>query len=99
MKVEINRNLCGHHPAACEQCFGEYLRQGTLPDKGCITESEDDGKPEITVTVKSGPYRGTLVITDENREEIIYKGWMKFVRMPPEAFHTGTTDGCPPKAG
>ncbi len=93
MKVTLNRNMCGHHPAACEQCFGEFLRRGTAPDRGCITDFVDDGRPEMIATIKSGNYFGTLVITDENREEIIYDGWMKFVRMPPEAF-----DIVPPHA-
>ncbi len=86
MKVTIDRNTCGHHPAACEQCFGEFLRHGAAPDRPCIIDVVDDGRPEIIATVKSGSYYGTLVITDENREEIIYDGWMKFVQMPPEAF-------------
>jgi hypothetical protein len=86
MKVTIDRNTCGHHPAACEQCFGEYLRRGAAPDHACFIEVVDDGNPDIVATIKSGSYFGTLVITDENREEIIYDGWMKFVQMPPEAF-------------
>lgn len=86
MKVTIDRNTCGHHPAACEQCFGEFLRRGTVPDNACITDIEDDGRAEIFATIKSGKYYGTLLITDQNREEIIYDGWMKFVQMPPEAF-------------
>lgn len=86
MKVTLDRNTCGHHPAACEQCFGEFLRRRTTPDRACITDIVDDGRPEILATIKSGGYYGTLLITDQNREEIIYDGWMKFVQMPPEAF-------------
>lgn len=86
MKVTIDRNSCGHHPAACEQCFGEFLRRGSVPDRACVTEIVDDGRPEIVAIIKSGNYYGTLTITEENREEIIYDGWMKFVKMPPEAF-------------
>ncbi len=85
MQVTIDRDVCGHHPAACEGCFGEFLRRGTVPDRGCINNLIDDGCPEITVRIKSGKYFGTLVITDENREEIIYHGWMQFAQLPPEA--------------
>ncbi len=87
MKVTINRNLCGHHPAACEQCFGEFLRRNAaVPDRACITGLQDDGRPETFVEIKSGKYSGTLVVTDQNREHIIYDGWMKYVQMPFQAF-------------
>ncbi len=86
MRVTVNRNLCGHHPAACEQCFGEFLRHWSVPDRGCITEVVDDGRAEVTAHIRSGNYFGTLVITPENRERIIYDGWMKYIEMPPEAF-------------
>ncbi len=85
MQVIIDRNMCGHHPAACEQCFGEFLRHGE-PDLGCIIKTVEDGKPEISVEIRSGKSTGTLVVTEANREAIIYDGWMKFVQMPPEAF-------------
>jgi hypothetical protein len=34
----------------------------------------------------SGKYTSSLVVTDENREQIIYDGWIKFANLPPEAF-------------
>jgi hypothetical protein len=86
MKVTINRNFCGHHPAGCEQCFGEFLRHGTVPDRSCITNIQEDGHPEMTVDITSGKYTSKLVVTDENREQVIYDGWIKFVDLPPEAF-------------
>jgi hypothetical protein len=86
MKVTINRNYCGHHPAACEQCFGEFLRHGEVPDRSCITNIEDDGQPEVQVEITSGQYTATLVVNDQNREEVIYDGFMKFVNLPPEAY-------------
>ena len=84
MQLTINRNKCGHHPAACEQCFGEFLRNGTRPARGCFTEIVDDGRPEIIARIQSGDHFGTLVVTEENREAIIYEGWMKYVQLPPE---------------
>ncbi len=86
MQVTINRNVCAHHPAVCEQCFGDFLREGLVAGRGCITEIVDDGRPEITARIRSGKHFGTLVVTEENREEVIYHGWMQFVQMPPEAF-------------
>ncbi len=85
MRITLDRNQCGHHPAACEQCFGDFLRYGTLPERGCLRDPVQDGRTEITVSIKSGDRCGTLVVTPENREEIIYHGWMQFVELPPAA--------------
>ncbi len=93
MRVIINRNLCGHHPAGCEKCFGEFLRKGAVPDRGCILDVIDDGKPKVTAQITSGDYTTELVVTDENREEIIYDGYMKFVDLPQEAFEIKPPDG------
>lgn len=86
MKVIINRNLCGHPPFACEKCFGEFLRMGAFPDRGCMLDTIDDGKPEVTAVITSGKYTKELVITDDIKEEVIYDGYMKFADFPMEAF-------------
>jgi hypothetical protein len=86
MRVIINRNLCGHPSFACEKCFGEFLRTGAYPDRGCMLDVIDDGKPEVTAVITSGAYTRELVITDDIREEVIYDGYMKFTDFPPEAF-------------
>lgn len=85
MKVIINRNLCGHPPFACEKCFGEFLRTGAYPDRSCMLDVIDDGKPEVTAEITSGEYTRTLVVTDDIREEVIYDGYMKFADFPFEA--------------
>ncbi len=51
-----------------------------------MTREVDDGKPELTVRVKSGDYYGEFVVNEKNKEQVIYDGWMKFVQMPSEAF-------------
>lgn len=87
MRVVIYRDLCGHHPASCEPCFGEFVKHRTVPDRGCIREMVDDGKEEITAEIHTGGYVTTLVVTDENREQIIYDGWTKFVDVPLDAIY------------
>lgn len=86
MKVIINRNLCGHPPFACEKCFGEFLRTGAIPDRACMLDTIDDGKPEVTAVITSGKFTKELVITDDIKEEVIYDGYMKFADFPMEAF-------------
>lgn len=85
MKVIINRNLCGHPSFACEKCFGEFLRSGAFPDRGCMLDTVDDGKPEVTAVITSGDYTTELVVTDDIKEQVIYDGYMKFVDLPQEA--------------
>ncbi len=86
MKVTINRNLCGHTPAACEACFGEFLRKGAVPDRGCIVDVEEDGNAVVTATIKSGTYETTLIIPPTDFEKVIYDGWMKYADLPSEAY-------------
>lgn len=86
MQVTINRNFCGHAPAGCEECFGQFLRKGAVPDRSCIVDVTEDGKEQVTTTIISGKYRGTLVVDATNRDAIIQEGWIKFAGMPPEAF-------------
>ncbi|MCC7164458.1 MAG: hypothetical protein IT331_18340 [Anaerolineae bacterium] len=93
MRVIINRNLCGHHAASCEVCFGELLRKGGRPDGNCTLDAIDDGKEEVTAVITSGGYTTELVVTAENREEIIYDGFMKFVDLPFEAFEVPPPTG------
>jgi hypothetical protein len=93
MRVIINRNLCGHHPAGCETCFGEFLRKGAVPDRSCMIDVIDDGTDQVTAVITSGAHTATLVVTDENREEIIYDGYMKFVDLPFEAFEIQPPSG------
>ncbi len=57
MRVIINRNLCGHHPAGCEKCFGEFLLKGAVPDRGCILDIVDDGKAAKERANKHFPFQ------------------------------------------
>ncbi len=51
----------------------------------------DDGAPEMVVKIISGDHVGTLVITERNRDRIIFDGWTKFVRL-------GRRNSNPPRA-
>jgi hypothetical protein len=83
MRVTIDRARCGHHPRACEDCFSGFLQTGDLPLGGCVVEMIDNGEPEMVVKFILGDQTGTLVVTRNNRERVIYDGWMKFVRLRP----------------
>ncbi len=93
MKVIINRNLCGHPPASCEKCFGEFLLKGAFPDRGCMLDVIDDGTEQVTAEITSGDYTTTLIVTDENREGIIYDGYLKYIDLPFEALEIKPPSG------
>lgn len=93
MRVIINWNLCAHHAAGCEKCFGEFLSKGGVLDRNCTLDAIDDGSDQITAMITTGKYTTELVVTDENREEIIYDGYMKFINLPFEAFEVPPPTG------
>jgi hypothetical protein len=83
MHITLYRGLCFHQLSACEECFADFLRTGELPVRGCLGNVIDDGAPELVVKVISGAHVGTLIITERNRDRIMYEGWTKFVRLTP----------------
>lgn len=83
MHLTLYRDRCWHQLSACEECFADFLRSGEIPARGCLSNVIDDGAPELVVKVISGDHVGTLVITERNRDRIIYEGWTKFVRLTP----------------
>lgn len=85
MRLTLLRDHCWHQLSACEECFADFLRTGELPARGCLSNPIQDGAPELVVKVISGDHVGTLVITERNRDHIIYEGWTKFVRLTPHA--------------
>jgi hypothetical protein len=85
MRLTLYRDRCYHQLSACEECFADFLRSGVLPARGCLGAVIDDGAPEWVVKVISGDQVGTLVITERNRDRIIYEGWTKFVRLTPRS--------------
>jgi hypothetical protein len=53
------------------------------PDRGCITNHEDDNSEDITVFMKSEGNEVTLVVPEKDRELVAYEGWDKFVDFEP----------------
>ena len=84
MHLTLYRDRCFHQLSACEECFADFLRTGEPPLRGCLGNLIDDGAPELVVKVISGDHAGTLVVTERNRDRIIYEGWTKFVRLTPQ---------------
>ena len=78
MKVWINRDTCDSNLAACEGCFGQFLRTG-VPDRGCMLAWKDDGREDMTVYMQTEGKHHMMVIPEDQRELISYEGWPQYV--------------------
>lgn len=82
MKVWIDRNQCESNLAACESCFGQFIRTG-VPDRGCILAAQDDGREDYTVYLKYNDHVEVIEIPADQVELVAYEGWSKFVSVEP----------------
>ena len=78
MRVWLDRDTCDSNLAACEGCFGQFLRTG-VPDRGCMLAWQDDGSEDITLYMTSEGKTHTVVIPADMRELVSYEGWPQFV--------------------
>jgi hypothetical protein len=53
----------------------------------------DDGSEQVTAEITSGDYTTSLLVTDENRDGIIYDGYLKYVDLPFEALEIKPPSG------
>ena len=60
MKVWLDRDTCDSNLAACEGCFGQFLRTG-VPDRGCMLAWRDDGSEDVTLYMMSEGKTHTVV--------------------------------------
>ncbi len=86
MKITIDRNMCGAWGPACEECFGTFVLHGFPTDRACLVEAVEDGSPNINAVIRSSHFVGTMTITPENREAVVWEGWRRFCTLPDEAF-------------
>ena len=87
MKI-VFPEYCSTGGTFCESCFASFVVHGCAPDRACITEVIDDGKTDITLILRHGDDERMVLITEENREALVYggwPGWVRFVEEPLEA--------------
>lgn len=82
MKVWIDRNECESNLAACESCFGQFIRTG-VPDRPCILDVKDDGREDYTVYLKINDHVEIIEIPADEVELVAYEGWSQFVSFAP----------------
>ncbi|MDE3090289.1 MAG: hypothetical protein KGJ80_12985 [Chloroflexota bacterium] len=76
MLVYMDRTACSCWIAACERTFGWRIEHNDWGEGGCIVESRDDGKPEVTIMLKDRDGNKRMTITQSNRWDA-YEGWSR----------------------
>jgi hypothetical protein len=89
MRIVMDRNTCTTTLPACEECFATFVLRGCAPDRGCITDVEDDGREETTLVLLYDSTEAQIVVTDQNRELLAYDGWAAYVDVMPDFFSPG----------
>ena len=75
MKIILDRRSCNCWDPACEAHFGWHFLREEITPVDCTTELVEDGKAEITFSIKDKDgIDKELVVNDENRAEA-YDSW------------------------
>lgn len=86
MKVTIDRNICSAALNACEHCFTFFAEHPMGVDRYCIVEQVDDGKDDLTLTLRTDGVERTLVLDDERRKLVTTEGWSSLVDFVPDFY-------------
>ena len=95
MRIIMDRNTCTTILPACEECFATFVLHHCVPDRGCILDVVDDGRPETRLALRYGSTETEVVVTDENRELLAYDGWTAYVEVMPAFFSAGANKPQP----
>jgi len=86
MRVTIDRNICTAALNACEHCFSFFAEHPMGVDRYCIIEQVDDGKDDLTLTLRTDDTERTLVLNDEQRKLVTTEGWSSLVDFVPNFY-------------
>ncbi len=81
MRIVVNHDWCQHGGYFADRCLGATIRYPLGHERYCTALVEDDGRPELTVTLHMDDQEYTLVLRDEaERRAVALEGWSAFVR-------------------
>lgn len=81
MKILIDHDTCRHAGAFSDRCLSATILNPLGHERYCMAKIEEDGRPELTVTLKMEGKQYTLVIhSEEQRKAVAYEGWTAFTR-------------------
>lgn len=80
MHIEIDHDECRHGGAFADRCLAATLEHPLGHERYCTAKVEDDGKPEVTVTLILDGRRYTQTFrTRAERVAAAADGWRAFV--------------------
>ncbi len=79
MKIYLDRSKCNDSLPTCERRMARLIRHPLGEDRPCITAIEDDGRPELTLVVKSEGKEATIVFDNGARELASTEGISAFL--------------------
>jgi hypothetical protein len=81
MKITVNHDACRHGGAFSDRCLAATIRNPLGHERYCTARVEDDGRPELTVTLTFDGREHTLILRDEAEQEAVaFEGWPAFQR-------------------
>ena len=79
MRIVIDHDCCWHGGAFADRCLATTLRHPLGHERYCTAQVEDDGREELTVTLRVDGEARTLVLRSAaEREAAAAKGWQAF---------------------
>jgi hypothetical protein len=81
MRIVVNHDACMHGGAFADRCLAATIRNPLGHERYCTALVEDDGRPELTVTLTFAGQEHTLILRDEAEQEAVaLEGWPAFER-------------------
>jgi hypothetical protein len=79
MKVIINHNNCQHGGYYADHCLSATIRNPLGHERFCMAQLEEDGKPELTITLIEENEERTIVLHNQAEQEAAASdGWTAF---------------------
>ncbi len=81
MIIVIDHDACKHGGAFADRCLMATLLHPLGHERSCLAEVVDDGRPELTVTLRFDGEEHRLVLKDPQEvRAVALEGWTAFVR-------------------
>lgn len=81
MRIVIDHDQCQHGGVFADRCLAATIRNPLGHERYCTARVEDDGRAELTITLRFDSEDHTLILKDpEEREAVALEGWPAFVR-------------------
>lgn len=83
MRLVIDHSNCEHGGAYADRCLALAMLYPLGRDRACMAFSEDDGKEELSVTLRDDDQELTLRLEGEDQvRAAAFEGWLAFETAP-----------------